>query len=60
MLSHAALGFAAGLITAGLLSDALDGAYSYVYLSAGGLVLLLGLLLLVRDIGGARSRGPDP
>lgn len=61
MLSHVALGFSGGLLAAGLASDALGGVYDYVYLSGGGVMLLVSLLLFVRDAGraGRPQRGPE-
>ncbi len=52
MLSHAVVGFAVGLLTAGAMSQTLDGLYGVIYLSLGGVTLLVGLILLVRDLGG--------
>ena len=57
MLSHGVVGFALGLLTAGLMSDLLDGIYSFIYLSAGGVLLLVGLILLIRELA-SRNEGP--
>ena len=46
------VGFALGLLSAGLLSDLLEGRYGYVYLFLGGVTLLVGLILLIRDLAG--------
>lgn len=57
MLSHGVVGFALGLLAAGLLSDLLDGIYAFIYLSAGGVLLLVGLILLIRELA-SRNDGP--
>ena len=56
MLSHAVVGFALGLLAAGLLSDLLGGAYAFVYYSVGGILLLIGLILVIRDLVSPRER----
>lgn len=50
MLSHMVLGFSLGLLAAGLFSTQANGVFGYVYLSVGGVSMLIGLILSVRDL----------